>query len=197
MIIGLCGRIGSGKGTAADLLVSEHGFAKTSFADSLKDGVSAMFGWPRHLLEGDTTESREWREQIDEFWTRETGRTITPRLVLQEVGTDCMREGFYDGVWISLLKKRIQESPDTDWVISDVRFANEVDAVRELSGNVFEVLRGPAPEWLADFKAFGTKPQGVHESEWRYLEANIPDKIDNTGSLEDLKKTLEIVTQAY
>ena len=58
MIIGICGLIGSGKGTVADILEQEHGFIKVSFADSLKDAVAAVFGWPRSLLEGDTEESR-------------------------------------------------------------------------------------------------------------------------------------------
>jgi len=48
MIIGICGLIGSGKGTVADILVEEHGYQKLSFADALKDGVAAMFNWPRH-----------------------------------------------------------------------------------------------------------------------------------------------------
>ena len=46
MIIGICGLIGSGKGTVADILVDEH-FKKISFADKLKDGVSTVFGWDR------------------------------------------------------------------------------------------------------------------------------------------------------
>ena len=39
MIIGICGLIGSGKGTVADILVEQHNFTKISFADKLKDGV--------------------------------------------------------------------------------------------------------------------------------------------------------------
>ena len=104
MIIGICGLIGSGKGTVADILV-EQGFTKVSFADKLKDGVATIFGWDRALLEGDTDESREWREQTDEFWTEETGRTITPRIVLQEFGTECMREGFDKGCLGKFTKK--------------------------------------------------------------------------------------------
>ena len=71
MIIGICGLIGSGKGTVADVLV-DQGFKKVSFADRLKDGVSTIFGWDRAMLEGDTDESRQWREQRDDFWSAET-----------------------------------------------------------------------------------------------------------------------------
>ena len=104
MVIGICGLISSGKDTIADYLIKEHNFHKISFADKLKDSVATMFSWDRELLDGKTIESREWREQVDSYWSAETGRTITPRLVLQEFGTECMRNGFYDGIWVSLTK---------------------------------------------------------------------------------------------
>ena len=52
MLIGLVGLIGSGKDTVAEFLVKEHKFQRDSFAKSLKDAVSAIFGWDRELLEG-------------------------------------------------------------------------------------------------------------------------------------------------
>ena len=80
MIIGICGLIGSGKGTVADILV-DQGFKKVSFADKLKDGVAEIFGWDRAMLEGDTDESRQWREQIDNYWSNETQMEVTPIVV--------------------------------------------------------------------------------------------------------------------
>ena len=50
MIIGICGLIGSGKGTVADILV-DQGFTKVSFANKLKDGVSTIFGWDSAYLD--------------------------------------------------------------------------------------------------------------------------------------------------
>ena len=63
MIIGICGLIGSGKDTIADILVQEKNFEKLSFADKLKDGVASVFGWDRQMLEGKTDSSRSWREE--------------------------------------------------------------------------------------------------------------------------------------
>ena len=125
MLIGICGLIGSGKDTVAQNLIDNHNFVKISFADKLKDAVGVMFNWDRTLLDGKTDESRNWREQIDQYWTQETGREITPRLVLQEFGTECMRNGFYDGIWVSLTKKHIIDNPNTNFVIPDVRFPNK------------------------------------------------------------------------
>ena len=69
MLIGLVGLIGSGKDTVAERLVSHHGYVRDSFAKSLKDATASIFGWNREMVEGNTKESREWREQPDAFWS--------------------------------------------------------------------------------------------------------------------------------
>jgi hypothetical protein len=70
MIIGVCGFIGSGKDTIADYLVNIHEYRRESFANTLKDAVSAVFGWDRTMLEGRTKQAREWREQVDPWWSK-------------------------------------------------------------------------------------------------------------------------------
>jgi len=191
MIIGICGLIGSGKGTAADILVEQHDFKKLSFADKLKDSVSTMFSWPRHMLEGDTDKSREWREQKDDFWSKETGRRITPRLVLQEFGTDCMRNGFYDGIWVSLVKQEILRNPKQKYVIPDVRFPNEAKVINELNGKVWRVMRGPDPVWFRMYQDIGVEPKEVHASEWAWANVNFDNEVDNNGTLDNLKDQVQ------
>ena len=197
MIIGIAGLIGSGKGTVADILVEQHNFTKISFADKLKDGVAAAFGWNRELLEGDTDESRQWRETVDEFWTNETGREITPRLVLQEFGTDCMRNGFYDGIWVSLIKQEILNNPETNYVVPDVRFKNEIDVINNLGGKIWNVRRGELPQWWGYAIQDNHHPASslmkdyhsdVHQSEWRWIDKDetFGNIIHNDGSIEAL-----------
>jgi|TARA_R110001599_G_scaffold41730_1_gene126020 hypothetical protein len=194
MIIGICGLIGSGKGSVGDILV-EQGYTKVSFADKLKDGVATIFGYDRSMLEGDTDESRSWREQTDEFWSKETGRTITPRIVLQEFGTDCMRNGYYDGVWVSLLKQQILDNPG-DYVIPDVRFRNEQDMIRELSGQIWRVQRGDVPEWygcaMLDNTTGGNLMEAydIHSSEYKWIDLNnkFDTTIYNNNTLDQLKQ---------
>ena len=191
MIIGLCGLIGSGKGTVADILVDEHKFEKISFADKLKDAVSVLFDWDREMLEGETSESRFWREQEDTFWTKETGRKITPRLVLQEFGTDCMRNGFFDGVWVSFVRKRIIENPKINFVIPDVRFVNEADIIKGLGGKVWCVKRGPDPLWFRQYVDLDIEPTDVHSSEWRWAKVAFDHNIYNEGTIDDLKSQVQ------
>ena len=191
MIIGICGLIGSGKGTVADVLVEEHKFEKISFADKLKDAVSVLFDWPRDMLEGETPDSRYWREQEDKFWTEETGRKITPRLVLQEFGTDCMRNGFYDGVWVSFVRKRIIENPNINFVIPDVRFTNEAEIIKGLDGKVWCVKRGPDPLWFRQYIDLDIQPTDVHMSEWAWAKVPFDFNIYNEGTLDDLKSQVQ------
>jgi len=195
MIIGICGLIGSGKGTVADILVENHNFEKLSFADKLKDGVASVFDWDRDMLEGDTDRSRIWREKEDEFWSSETGMSVTPRLILQLFGTDCMRNGFYDGIWVSLVKKQILENPDTNWVIPDVRFPNEVKMIQSVQGEVWQVRRGNLPGWFMDKRDNNIEPTDVHASEWAWIDQDesFNEIIQNDDSLEELLKKIEII----
>lgn len=193
MIIGICGLIGSGKGTVADILVEHHNFKKLSFADKLKDGVSAVFGWDRQMLEGDNDESRQWREEKDRFWSKETGKTITPRLILQLFGTDCMRNGYFDGIWVSLVKQKIIDYPDTNWVIPDVRFPNEVKMIQNVQGEVWQVRRGELPGWFIDKRDNNIDPLTVHASEWAWIDKDnsFDHIIYNDYSLEKLLKKIK------
>jgi len=206
MIIGICGLIGSGKGTVADFLVEQRGFTKISFADRLKDGVASVFNWDREMLEGNTDESRAWREKVDPYWSTETGHPITPRLVLQLFGTDCMRNGFFDGIWVSLVKKQLLENPDSNFVIPDVRFENEANMIRSIGGKLWRVKRGTDPEWwdipqtqmrqlnnkkktesIVVANKMEDKYPDVHISEWAWANVEFDAVIENDSTVEFLK----------
>ena len=194
MIIGICGLIGSGKGTVADILVDYYNFQKISFADKLKDGVSSVFGWDRALLEGDTDRSRIWREKDDEFWSTELGRPITPRLVLQLFGTDCMRNGFDENIWVLLAKKHMLDNPHVNYVIPDVRFQNEMDTINELNGEVWQVRRGKQPDWFVPWRDHRVKPgSSIHESEYMWVgpDSAFSNIIDNNNDLATLERAIK------
>ena len=203
MIIGICGFIGSGKDTAANYLVGWHGFRRDSFAGALKDAVAHVFGWDRELLEGLTTEARAWREQVDPWWAERLGMPhLTPRWVLQYWGTEVCRQGFHDDIWIAALENRLRQRTGHT-VISDVRFPNEVAAIRNAGGRIVWIKRGPDPEWCSTLvqmrehditlgiRTDYMKQFNVHASEWAWVGTKFDAVIDNNGSVEQLYEQLK------
>jgi len=196
MLVGVLGFIGSGKGTAGEIL-EDMGFTSLSFASNLKDVAAVMFDWPRHLLEGDTKESREWREQPDDFWSKEFGYSISPRKVLQLLGTESVRDVFHKDFWILSLKKKMVFGKN--YVVTDVRFPNEMNFIHQQGGILVEVQRGPDPHWYdiatkanrGDISAARwLNDNQIHSSETSWVGGDIDYKIYNDGTLEDLKHNL-------
>lgn len=206
MILGTVGFIGSGKGTVGNILSTKFGFTPISFAGSLKDAASNIFGWDRNLLEGDTDESREFRENVDEWWSKKLGFEISPRLALQRMGTEGLRNVFHPDIWILSLQKKMK--PNVDYVITDVRFPNELEFISELGGKNILIKRG-TPEWYET--AYNDNlnvefPRGlmkekypdVHYSEWAWVgKINMDWVIDNTYSLEKLNEAVNEMIQHF
>ena len=188
MLIGVVGLIGSGKGTVSDRLVQKHNFRKDSFAKSLKDAVSSMFNWDREMLEGKTEESRAWREKPDVFWSKRFGKDVTPRWVLQYFGTEVMRQGMHDAIWIDSCMARYDGKPT---VIADTRFENEIKIIREMGGSILLVKRGQDPDWFTDYVEGNVVPKNVHLSEYAWAKSEYDHLITNDGTLEDLHSKID------
>jgi len=207
MIIGICGFIGSGKDTVADYLVNFHEFRRESFANTLKDAVSSVFGWDRTLLEGRTKEAREWREQVDPWWAERLDMpTLTPRWVLQYWGTEVCRKGFHDDIWIASLENKLRNSKD-HVVISDCRFPNEISSIKNAGGQIVWVQRGTLPEWYevavdanrgSNVALNELKRLKIHASETAWVGTKFDAIIDNNSTIDALyaqAKTLVIGDQ--
>lgn len=194
-LIGLVGFIGSGKGTVGDHLVKHHGYQSASFASSLKDAVSSIFSWPRHLLEGDTKESREWREIPDQYWSNKLQKPITPRWVLQYMGTDVLRNNFHEDIWIYSLEKKLMEGCNKTTVITDVRFPNEIHMVTNLGGEIWWVKRNPGPIWeytaVNDKRLMKSVYPEVHSSEYEWIGVTEVKILENDGTIDDLRSKID------
>lgn len=201
MIIGIVGLIGSGKTTASDYLVRHHSFTQEAFANSLKDVLSSIFGWNRLLLDGATPSSRAWREEPDAWWSKRLGFEVSPRLMLREWGTTLGRDAFHNEIWISSLENKMKHISG-DVVISDCRFPNEIQAIRDAGGSIIRVKRGFEPDWRIDAenalsdKAYAERvgkrlSKKVHPSEWAWFATKLDHVIDNDGTIEELYKQLD------
>ena len=201
MIIGIAGFQGSGKDTIADYLQNIYGFKRDSFAATLKDAVAAVFGWDRELLEGRTTESRAWREQVDPWWAKRLNMPdLTPRLVLQRWGTEVARKSWHDDTWIASLEYKLAKSHN-DIVITDVRFPNEIAAVRNAGGICIRVKRFEEPVWynIAERANAGDttaqeqlKKFNIHPSETAWIGTEFDYVVDNNADgLDSLYKQIK------
>lgn len=172
-IIGLAGKAGAGKNTVADILNRMFNFEQLAFADALKaqavalDPIVAVYGdRPYHLSEmGIALE--EAKVKYPEV-----------RRMLQRLGTEAGRDMFGQNIWVDRAFETMDKYPEIDtWVITDVRFRNEVEAIQAAGGTVFRVVRDDGHE-LGDNTA--------HKSEVELDEMVLPE-IDNRGSREALE----------
>lgn len=194
------GFINSGKDTVADYLVNFYQFRRESFAGTVKDMISSVFGWDRKLLEGLTKESREWRETVDEWWANRLDMpTLTPRWILQYWGTEVCRKAFHDDIWIASLENKLQNST-SNLVVSDCRFPNEIASIRNAGGKIIWVQRGRLPFWYdlaveankgCNKSILELKKIKIHSSETAWVGTEFDLILDNNGSIQDLYKQVD------
>jgi hypothetical protein len=203
----LVGFAGCGKNTVGEYLVERYGYVGMSFADALKDAVSAIFCWDRTLLEGNTPEAREWRETIDPWWAEKLNiPDFTPRWMLRNFGTEIMRNHFNPDIWISNVERRILDlGPNANVVVFDGRFPNEINLVRQkFNGTAIRVKRGPEPDWfdMAGRANFGDAyarsylgAMNVHSSEFSWIGTNIDLLLENDGTVYDLQRRVDSIAE--
>jgi hypothetical protein len=202
-IIGVVGLIGSGKDTVAEMLVADHGYQRESFAGTLKDAVAMVFGWDRSQLEGSSAQSRDWRETVDTWWAQRLEiPNLTPRWVLQQWGTEVCRRSFHDDIWIASLQNKLRNT-NRDIVISDCRFPNELELIKNAGGKLIQVSRGTDPQWVAlavsanngDVMAQEQlSAMGIHPSESSWIGSAVDQIIYNNGSLLELRAQVTDLT---
>lgn len=164
VLIGVGYRKRSGKDTLAGFLEQDHpNFRRISFAGLLKEGVNIWHGW-------DDRHSDELKEVVDPKWG------YTPRHAYQKIGTECIRDRFANNFWVDAAFNLINKWRDQgiNVVITDVRFPNEADVVREEGGALWFVNRPSLPPLTED----------DHISE-RALVGYTPDAtVENDSTLE-------------
>ena len=203
MIIGISGRMGSGKNTVGEIIqklcATNNGpnFEQKAFAGKLKTIASLLTGIPVEKFEDQefkqTTLSEEW-----DFADNDAPDNImTIRMFLQKLGTEAMRDGLHTNVWVNALFADYfckdcgweEEQKGTidacsgyhklpNWIITDMRFPNELEAIELREGITIKVVRPNMNSLQAMIPA--------HASETALDDAEFDYEIINDGEIVDL-----------
>ena len=171
-------------------LIHSREYQIKKFADKLKDIVCLLLNCTREQLEDREFKEKElgeewwvfkfpnnqistYKKDVPDFWQKYLIK-LTPRLLLQLLGTECGRQIIHPNIWVNSLFADF--AVDSKWIISDLRFPNEFNAIKERGGIIFRVNRK------------GFENTGNHESETA-LDNHVFDyTIENNSSLEQLKR---------
>ena len=132
MIIGLySSRPQCGKSTVAQYLAAHRGFKVLSFATPFKRMLEVLVraaGYHPSVLENKT-----------EPLARLGG--ATPRRLMQTLGTEWGRTQIASDIWVSILVHRINVRNGDNFVVDDMRFPNEYEALLALGAQLWHVWR--------------------------------------------------------
>lgn len=184
-IVGVTGRKYNGKDTVSNHICEHYKYTKIALADPIKEICRILFEFNDDQLHGKS------KEIIDNRWN------ISPRTTFQYIGTELFRKQIYllipelgENFWIKCLlediKYQLKNDPQVKFIISDIRFQNEVDTLlSEYKNTIFIRVIRPSINLKLD-------RTGLHESEIMIDNLkNINYEIINDSSLESLYEKVE------
>lgn len=183
MIIGVSGLKRSGKNTISSFLSKRYDFQEYSFAKPIKDISHFLFGW-------EEKDDEIKKEEIDEslgFSRRQFWQWFGTEVMQHTIGErfPSFEENVGRTIWVQLFLREYKKNPSVRWVISDVRFPHEVEAIQSLGGKIIHVKR----EDLEN--------NDMHESE-KYISTLPADFIlENNSSISDLYKSTDTILENY
>ena len=232
-IIGISGRMGSGKNTVGDIIekicLTNEGpvFEQKSFAGKLKQIASLLTGIPVEKFEDQEFKKSllgdEWGvvkdnplNAIPVFEDVQFNHLMSVREFLQKLGTEAMRDGLHTNVWVNALfadyksKRELLQADGTwiesdtgevdfavsikypKWIITDMRFPNEMDAVKERGGITIRVVR-PHGYTNPHTGVYKEMPLSYHPSETALDDAKFDYEIINDGEIVDLIEKVKTI----
>lgn len=171
-LIGLAGAAGSGKDTVAEMILDQVAGVRMAFADPLKRAAREIFG-----LTDEQMTKRDLKEQVIPYWG------LSPRQILQRLGTECIREQFGRDTWLkraslSLAMVEANRPRPSVVVFADVRFQEEARWIQQHGGIVVQIHRP------------GVQSVAGHSSEQGVPNELLDSLIVNAGGIDDLRTTV-------
>jgi hypothetical protein len=163
--IALAGRMGTGKTTIAWELAVRHGYAMESLAKPIKEILDLAYP-----IVGKTTAQR--------VATPTGTASRTGRELMQLLGTDAVRNNVDLDFWIRCLFKRLETTPKP-WVIDDLRFPNEVEALAKAGFYTVRLVRPGIP-------------LGGHASETQSDNLDVHFEVQTTASPREVVEWLMV-----
>ena len=179
MIIGLSGYAQSGKDTVAKILVDHYGFRRLAFADPIRELLYEMD--PKLTIGHDTYTSIKLL--VDKVGWEVAKQNPEVRSMLQGLGLGA-RTVIDKDIWVGITLRKVW-GPTDNVVISDVRFKNEADMIKQIYGlnQVWRVIRP------------GLKPVNDHISELELDDYEFEFDIYNESTLLALHEDIEILME--
>jgi hypothetical protein len=194
-LIGISGKIGSGKDTFAEIIrlltsapyltnqtiehylrnpnpnITRTEWSIKKFAGKLKEVASLLTGIPVYKFEDQDFKKTNLPEEWNVWYpNQDRSEPMTVRELLQKLGTEAMRNGLHTNTWVNATFAHYNHS--SKWLITDVRFPNEAAAVTEKGGLLVRLNRN--------------SDTGDHPSETSLDNYDFPIVIENTGTLSEL-----------
>lgn len=212
-VIGINGKIGVGKNTVGDIIeklcLTNNGpkFEQKAFAGKLKQMASLLTGIPVEDFEDQEFKksylNSEWGtvrsnplNAVPVFENIEFNHLMSVREFLQKLGTEAMRDGLHTNVWVNALfadytleNREYRASLDyPNWILTDMRFPNEMEAVVKRGGITIKVVRGCSECGGIGYHKMSCSKQypKEHASETSLDKAEFNYTIINDGSISDL-----------
>lgn len=191
-VLGFVGLAGSGKDTAADILVQKRNYVKVALADPLKRFCREVYDFSEEQLWGPSSA----RNAGDPRYSRSDGSLLSPRVALQTLGTEWGRH-CYETTWADYaarMVERIKKGSSYSQrqgcfvspflrrayggiVITDFRFPNEN---ARIGAKIMRLHRGHGLQGK----------EGQHASERLGSEIVADVEFDNSGGLETLERAV-------
>ena len=158
----------------------------------------------------------EYENEVKVNWQTAYKTVYTPRLLLQHIGTELFRNQIIDGIWVNALmseykpkEELVGTTPENiqwgevypNWIITDTRFPNELQAVKDKGGINIRVNRPKERELILRnaTSIIDTRKtlEPKHKSETALDNATFDYVILNNGTIEDLINECRNIIKDY